>query len=310
MEPNTLSTIFICGITCSGKTTLSRFLADTLRCDVVFIGDILRAEYSPQQILTGGVHSEEFFPFIQRKVDERSTNLVILDNFPNNLEQYNLWCQYYPTPIITLHIQSQNILTRKISRGRPDDNQDETISRYMKFVNFTVPVMDLPKKHSNFVEINGDQPPRRLLHESINIIRQVLISKSIPFHDFSIPVTFERLSESAKPLIKKEPLENGYTVYLPESIKLEPFQTRVHSTSFTIGVGARSSGLLTGALASKGVLVHPEFIQLGTSELKITFSNLTPSSISILNEEPVAKIIILPTFQPRFIEATTLKYGL
>ena len=110
MEGSTIAAIFVAGVTCAGKSTLSKLLAETLRCDAVFIGEILRSEF-PQRV--GDVNSEEFFQHIRKKVDQRSTNVVIFDNFPNNLEQYYIWSRYYPAPILTLHIQSQNVLNEK-----------------------------------------------------------------------------------------------------------------------------------------------------------------------------------------------------
>ena len=305
MEGSTIAAIFVAGVTCSGKSTLSKLLAETLRCDAVFIGEILRSEF-PQRV--GDVNSEEFFQHIRKKVDQRSTNAIIFDNFPNNLEQYHIWSRYYPAPILTLHIQSQNVLKRKILRNRSDDGNEETISRYSKFVNFTIPVLNHLKEHTHVVEINGDQPPEILLKDATNIIRDIFISKSIPFHDFSTPVICEKFSHLAKSLVKKEPFGNGYNVYLPRSINLGPFQTEAHSTSLAIGVGARSSGFLVGALATKGVLVHPTLIEVGALELNIVFTNLNSTTISINSSTPVATIIFCPTLLPRLVEAE--KYGL
>ena len=80
--PN-LSTIFICGVTCAGKTTLSKLLLDYLHCDVIFIEEILRSEYPLQRILSDDIDSDEFFPHIRKKIEKRATNLAVIDNFLN-----------------------------------------------------------------------------------------------------------------------------------------------------------------------------------------------------------------------------------
>ena len=74
-------------------------------------------------------------------------------------------------------------------------------------------------------------------------------------------------------------------------------------------MGSRSTGFLIGALAEKGILVHPSFIDPGASELKIVLTNLSPESILINADSPIAEIIFLPTLLPTIIEAETVKYG-
>ena len=125
----------------------------TLHCDVVYIEEILRSVYPS----TNDVDSEDFFPHIQKKVDERSTNLIVIDNFPNNLEQYTIWRRHYPTPILTLHILTQNSWQPKSQHRRLDDSQVDTISRFLKYQNHTIPVIDYLKAYSHVVEINRDQ---------------------------------------------------------------------------------------------------------------------------------------------------------
>ena len=309
MVSTNISTVFLCGLTCVGKTTLARQLSSSLRCDIVYIGEILRAEYSPQRISHGDIPSEEFFPHIQKKINQRTTSLIIIDNFPNNMEQYNIWLKHYSAPIITLHIKSKNVFQRKLIRGRADDNHVNTMSRYLKFQKYTIPVIEYLKKNSFVAEISGDQPPRKVLEEAINLIRGILINKRAPFYDFSTPVVLERLNVSAKTLIKNEPFKNGYKIFLPSSINIAPFKTESHSTATTLEVGARSTGFLTGTLAEKGILVHPSFIDPGASELKIVLTNLSSDSILINADSPIAEIIFLPTLLPTIIEAETVKYG-
>ena len=94
-----------------------------------------------------------------------------------------------------------------------------------------------------------------------------MINQQTFFHDFSTPVVFQRLSMSAKPLIRKGPFKSGYRVYLLDSMNIAPSETQCHSTLTALEVGSRSIGLLTGVIADKGVLVHPTFIEPGAEEL-------------------------------------------
>ena len=66
MATSVILPIYICGVTCAGKTTLSKLLTDSLHCDIIFIGEILRSEYSPQCISSGDKDSKEFFPNISK----------------------------------------------------------------------------------------------------------------------------------------------------------------------------------------------------------------------------------------------------
>ena len=301
--------VWVCGMTCTGKTTLSKLLRNTLRCDIILVGEILRTEYSPQRISSGDINDEEFFQHIQKKINQRVTNLVIIDNFPTNWAQYNTWLKYYPTPNLILHIKSENVWQRKFSRGRLDDNCIDSMARYIKFQNYTIPVIDFLKAHFLVVEIDGDQTPRKLLEESINLIHKTLVREQTPFYDFSTPITFQRLSQSTKPLVRKEPFRNGCDVFLPESIIIAPLQTERHSTLISVEIGVRATGLVFGSLGSTGILVHTTTIDPGATELKITLSNLTTSPILIDADFPVAQILILPTLLPRFIETETINYG-
>ena len=300
MDPSNISVIFITGVSCVGKTTLSRHLAEFLRCDVVYIGDILRSEFPSR---TADVEPEEFFPHIQKKINQMCTNLVIIDNFPGDFKQLSIWTRYYPPPILTLHLKSQNALQRKLSRGRADDNHTGIIARYSKFLNFTLPVLEFLKENFYLVEINSDEQPKLLLRRSINIINETLISKNITFHDFTTPIAYERCHESAKALVKtKEPFNSGRDLYLPASIKLDPFETSSHSSYTSVEIGARSCGLVTGVPSTAGFLTHPTTIEPGTRELKLYFTNLTCETVVIDHRSPVAKLTILPTLIPKFVE--------
>ena len=306
--PN-LRAVFICGVSGSGKSTLTELLHSSLRCDVIFTGEIIRVQYTLQQILSEEIDSEDLFSHIRKKIEQRTTNLVILDNFPFSLEQYNIWLKYFPPPILTLHIKSNNASLRKSLRGRLDDNLTDIISRHLKFQKYTIPVIEYLKVHSSLIEINGDQLPRKLLEESINLIHEILVNQQTSFHDFSTPVIFQRLSISAKPLIRKGPFKSGYRVYLPDSIYIASSETQCHSISTVLEVGSRSIGLLTGVIANKGALVHPTFIEPGTEELKITITNLTSVTILIDAGLPIAEITFLPVLIPIATEAKVIKYG-
>ena len=306
--PN-IRAVFICGVSGSGKSTLTELLHSSLRCDVIFTGEIIRVQYTLQQILSEEIDSEDLFSHIRKKIEQRTTNLVILDNFPFSLEQYNIWLKYFPPPILTLHIKSNNASLRKSLRGRLDDNLTDIISRHLKFQKYTIPVIEYLKVHSSLIEINGDQLPRKLLEESINLIHEILVNQQTSFYDFSTPVIFQRLSISAKPLIRKGPFKSGYRVYLPDSIYIAPSETQCHSISTVLEVGSRSIGLLTGVIANKGALVHPTFIEPGAEELKITITNLTSTPVLIDADFPIAEITFLPVLIPVATEAEVIKYG-
>jgi len=309
MAVSNIQAVFLCGVSASGKSTLAALLHGSLRCDIISIGEIIRAQYTPQQILSEEIDSEDFFSQIRKRIEQRNTNLVIIDNFPYSIEQYNIWLKYFPPPILTLHIKSNNASLRKSLRGRLDDNFTDIISRHNKFQKYTIPAIEYLKVHSSLIEINGDQLPRKLLEESINLIHEILINRQTLFHDFSTPVIFQRLSISAKPLIRKGPFKSGYRVYLPDSIYIPPSETQCHSILVVLEVGSRSIGLLTGVIANKGALVHPTFIESGAEEIKITITNLTSVTILIDAGLPIAEITFLPVLIPIATEAKVIKYG-
>ena len=156
MAVSNIRAIFLCGMSCSRKSTLARLLHRSLRCDVIFIGEIMHAEYTLQHISSNEIDNEDFFSHIRKKIDERTTNLVVLDNFPDSQEQYHIWLKCYPPPIITLHIKSNNALLWKFLRGRLDENFTDAISRHFKFQKYTIPVIEYLKVHSSVIEISGD----------------------------------------------------------------------------------------------------------------------------------------------------------
>ncbi len=92
--------IFFLGMSGSGKSTLVNSLHRLIHCDILSIGDIIRANYPPRMILENNVPESDIFGIVSKKMSSLTTNLILIDNFPINDFQLNAWDRCYDGPIM------------------------------------------------------------------------------------------------------------------------------------------------------------------------------------------------------------------
>ena len=80
----TSQVIWITGHSGVGKSTLCRGLATILNCDCILTGEFIRSTY-PQNYI---VSDNEVLQFINDRLLQKQTNLVLIDDFPYNKNQF------------------------------------------------------------------------------------------------------------------------------------------------------------------------------------------------------------------------------
>ena len=300
--------VWVTGHSGVGKSTLCSGLADILNCGLISVGEIIRATYPK----TCEIPDSKVFEIIHDQLTKRHTNLVLIDDFPFNKNQYKTWLELYPFPICVLHLEDgQNGQNRKLKRGRKDDSEIHTTIRKLRFENEIFPILEHLKHKNLLYHINTSEPPRKCIETAYKIIRNIFMEFHISFCDIS-KLIVEKHNELAQIPIKKYPFSAGYDVNLIEPIVLQAHKTSVNSIGLSVELGARTVAIVFGrsSIASRGVLVHPGIIDPAYSQdLKIILTNLTAEDIFLDTVDPVAQLLILPTLTPEIIEAVTLKVG-
>ena len=92
--------IWVLGPSAAGKTTLVKSLGKILHCEILVIGEILRSIYQADRIIAANISQSEIFKLVSDRIVQVSTNLMIVDNYPMNRIQVELWEKYHPMPVI------------------------------------------------------------------------------------------------------------------------------------------------------------------------------------------------------------------
>lgn len=291
----------------TGKSSLINGLHNFLHCDILSVGEILRATFSPRAISESNIPEDNIFRIVSKKMSSVTTNLTLIDNFPINEIQLDAWLKCYPMPLIVFLLEIAE--PRNLNRGRLDDNPVIQATRKLQFLNQTLPIIGYMEHRQLVIRLDGSKPRRELVQESLNYIRQKFITQNINFCDGTLLITQKQTEASTIPT-KKYPFSAGYDISLPKSIIISPHRTEVHSTSVSIELGARTVGIIfnRSSTASRGIHIHSGVIDpCYTDSVKIIISNLTADPVFIDHEVPIAQIIIFPIFCPQIIDAVTIK---
>lgn len=299
------SSIWVLGLSGAGKTSLVNGLKSIVHCDTLNIGEILRSTYASRRILDADIPECEIFSIISNQLTKNTTNLVIVDNYPLNRYQLDIWIKCYPLPILVFFLDMEDTKERKKSRGRLDDTDIGYMRRKLQFENDTVPVIDYMKERNIVFELDANRTKRELVADAFKIIQRTFIKSNIDFNDRGI-LTVERHSELARIPTKSSPFSTAYDIYLTKAVIIRPHKTVVHSVSISVEIRARSVGVILShsSIASRGILIHSGIIDPDAEDLKITISNLTDDTLLLDNQNAVAQIIILPTYCPRVVETS------
>lgn len=98
--------------------------------------------------------------------------------------------------------------------------------------------------------------------------------------------------------------DSGAEIYTPNTLFLQPGETRAVTLGFGIDIPAGHMGLIlpVPALAQKGVTCLPVPIDAeNTREVFVILSNIGKQKRIITRKEPIGQLVILPIVMPEFI---------
>jgi len=158
----------------AGKGTQSKFLADFHQIPHISTGDILResvaAKTAPGVKAQGYMDRGELVPdqlvidLIRERLGKSDAQSGwILDGFPRNaaqaefldvlLDELNQGCDR----VINFDVPDDVLVTRMLSRGRKDDNEETIRRRLEVYREQTAPLINYYQLREKLVTINGDQ---------------------------------------------------------------------------------------------------------------------------------------------------------
>jgi len=172
----------------SGKGTQAQVLAEEWQIPHISTGDILRAAIANQTPLgqqakaymdQGDLVPDDLvLALIQDRLSQSDTlNGWILDGFPRNVSQATFLDQLLEAiqqqlhRVISLEVPDDIIVTRLLSRGRQDDNEETIRNRLIVYQQQTAPLINYYQKQGKLTTIDGNRQPEQVaqsLKEVIN----------------------------------------------------------------------------------------------------------------------------------------------
>ena len=305
MTPNI---IWVAGHSGVRKSFLCQTLKSLLNCDVIATGEIIRSFYPNKSEIS----DSEIFRIIHDCLAKRKTNLVLIDDFPFNKNQFMAWWELYPSPLCVFYLEDgQCGKERKLKRKRQDDSEIEYMVRKLRYEEEVDPIIRHLENQNLVYRLYTSAPFKTTVEVAYMIIRNQFMNSSTSFCDIT-KLVVQKHHESAKLPVKKYPFSAGYDVYLTDSCLIKAHETTVCNISLSVEIAGRTSGIIfaRSSVAARGVLTHNGVIDPAYSEeLKIVLSNLTNKDIFLGSVDPVAQLLILPTYCPEIIEAATVNVG-
>ena len=302
--------IWVQGLSGSGKTTLVKHLADILHCDILVIGEILRAVYPPRRILNTDIPQSEIFGIVSDRMSRASTNTIIVDNYPINNDQLKNWESCYALPFVIFLLETKDANKRKIDRGRIDDaDQKLAQKRKLQFEEETLPMIECLGKRVFVSKLDANKTPMVLVQEALTIIRNSFTNFRTNLCDQTV-LKVECQSLFAKVPKRSSPFSGGIDIFLTRPTVIPAYKTERHSIFISLGVTARTVGTILpkSSVAERGILVHSGVINPFCSDsLGVVITNLNSEPILIDDHTAVAQLLILPVFCPQIIESQTVK---
>ena len=139
------------------------------------------------------------------------TNLLLIDNFPINDQQFKSWILCFDLPVIVLHLDIEDISDRKLQRKRLDDFDANFQKRELKYNKETVPLLDYLSKRVPVVKLDATKSPEQLSREAADAIRTSFEKLDINFQDKSV-VNFKSNSSIPKRI---SPFLEGLISFFP-----------------------------------------------------------------------------------------------
>jgi len=161
--------ILFMGVAGAGKSVQGRMLADEFGLPWLSTGEFLRMLTSGQQrkdMVAGKLLGDQDIIALVQKIFSvvDVEHEFVLDGFPRTGAQAD-WLlnqvkheQLDLTAIVHLKASRDVVLSRLLSRARPDDTQKAINERFDEYENATLPIVNLFKKDgSPVVEVDGEQ---------------------------------------------------------------------------------------------------------------------------------------------------------
>ena len=162
---------FILGPPGSGKGTQCKLLEKKINCIHISVGELLRNERLKNtknsklinSFISKGliVPSNISLELIENKIKDCSNEIILLDGFPRNMENLNLWLKtfnYKNIKCIFFDCGYEIILQRLLQRTdkRDDDNINIIKKRYEIFIEQTMPVIKYFDKNNMIYKVNTE----------------------------------------------------------------------------------------------------------------------------------------------------------
>lgn len=171
----------------AGKGTQAKVLADLQRIPHISTGEILRTAVAGQTAL--GVKAQGYMERGELVPDQLVIELIrerlgesdaqsgwILDGFPRNVDQAEfldallIEVGQECDRVINFDVPDEILITRMLSRGRKDDNEDVIRRRLEVYREQTAPLINYYDSRQKLTTINGDQS----MEEVTTALKEVL----------------------------------------------------------------------------------------------------------------------------------------
>ena len=156
--------IIFLGIAGSGKSLQAKLLAQSLNCDYLSLGELLRknsAANDQDKLLKGElIPDSKVIPIISGVLDQIPRGKeFILDGFPRTLKQSKfLTTRFDPRDINIIHlvVESDVVISRLRLRNRQDDNVEAIEHRIKEYERSIQPIIEeFMNKSVNVFKIDG-----------------------------------------------------------------------------------------------------------------------------------------------------------
>ncbi len=170
--------IFLFGAQGAGKSTVGKYIAESLGVPFIATGDIfrkLREEDSETGRLVKSLYDRgEMSPddltmeIVNKRINEPDAkNGFVLDGAPRNLVQEKLMTKQ-PDLAIMISLDEKESLRRMVERGRVDDTREGIGKRLSWYKEKVMPVINLYKSRGvKFVEVDNT-PPEAEVHKTLD----------------------------------------------------------------------------------------------------------------------------------------------
>lgn len=170
-------TIFILGGPGSGKGTYGTKLKQEFGINHISVGDLLKSKIKSDQTLLTSIQNGNLISstlvvdLIEKNINENinnnKQNIFLIDGFPRNIENYNLWNKVMGDLttvefILLLECPTFELMRRLMNRKRSDDTPESIKNRICTYHNFTSEVIKIYDQKNMVKRINAHQDKSRV----------------------------------------------------------------------------------------------------------------------------------------------------